>query len=65
MTANAPDRWEIDQDDFGRPLVRHRHPAESVPAYISSDAAGNETARCAECRETYRLRGKQTSPSGR
>jgi len=54
---NTSERWEIDQDDFGRPLVRHRHPAETVAAYVSEDADGREMARCPECRETYRLRG--------
>jgi hypothetical protein len=56
MTSNDPDRWEIGQDEFGRPQVRHRHPTGTVPAYISHDADGVTNARCPECHERYLVR---------
>lgn len=58
MTVNSPERWEVEQDDFGRPMVRHRHFSGTVPAYVSIDAEGGEFARCPDCGERYRLRGK-------
>ena len=63
MTASDPDRWEVEQDEFGRPLIRHRHPAGTVPAYVSRDADGVTTARCPDCQERYILRGPGPHPS--
>jgi hypothetical protein len=39
-------------------MVRHRHFSGTVPAYVSIDAEGGEFARCPDCGERYRLRGK-------
>ena len=63
MTANDPDRWEVDQDEFGRPVVRHRHPTGTTPAYISRDADGVTFARCPECQERYIMRGPEPQAS--
>jgi hypothetical protein len=52
--VDQADRWEIDQDDFGRPLVRHRHPTETLPTFITRDADGILSARC-PCSEELRL----------
>jgi hypothetical protein len=52
--TNSPDRWEIDKDEFGRPLIRHRHPTETIPAYLATEADGTRYARCT-CGERYRL----------
>jgi hypothetical protein len=52
--TNSPDRWEIDQDEFGRPLIRHRHPTETEAAYITTEGDGSRYARCS-CGERYRL----------
>lgn len=33
-------RWEIEQDEVGRPRIRHRHPMGTISAYVSRDADG-------------------------
>lgn len=49
MDSEQAERWEIDQDEFGNPLVRHRHPTMTVAAYISKDVDGSRMARCPVC----------------
>ena len=49
MDSEQAERWEIDQDEFGNPLVRHRHPTMTVAAYISKDDDGRRLARCPVC----------------
>jgi hypothetical protein len=58
MEPEQADRWEIDQDDFGNPLVRHRHPTMTVAAYVSKDAGGRRLARCPDCREEIEVSGQ-------
>ena len=41
--------WEVDQDESGNPLVRHRHAAVSVGAHIVKDEDGSHIARCPSC----------------
>jgi hypothetical protein len=55
MDAESAERWEIDQDDFGNPLVRHRHPTVTVSAYVIKDAGGGRTARCPDCGGVFDL----------
>ena len=66
MVVDQADRWEIDQDEFGRPLVRHRHPTETLPTFITRDADGILSARC-PCSAELRLasppaRGLRSTP---
>ena len=49
MDSEQAEQWEIDQDEFGNPLVRHRHPTMTVSAYISKDVDGGRMARCPAC----------------
>jgi hypothetical protein len=58
METEKADRWEIDQDDFGHPLVRHRHMTATVPAYVSKDAQGRRQARCPDCGEQIEVPGR-------
>jgi hypothetical protein len=55
------DRWEIDQDEFGAPMVRHRHPIGTIAAYVTKDPEGTWKARCPSCSETFQL----PTPPGR
>jgi hypothetical protein len=55
MPAQTADEWEIDQDESGRPLVRHRHSDIAVTASVTNDADGIRSARCPECDQRYRL----------
>lgn len=49
------DRWEIEQDEFGRPLIRHRHATDSVMAYVTTDADGVRNASCPSCKEQFAI----------
>ena len=52
MTANQDENgWELDQDESGNPVVRHRHTPISVGAYIVKDEDGSHRARCPSCGE--------------
>ncbi|HET6745280.1 MAG TPA: hypothetical protein VFH90_05440 [Candidatus Limnocylindria bacterium] len=53
MDSESAERWEIDQDDFGNPVVRHRHRTATVPAYVSKNADGRRSARCPQCGEQF------------
>ena len=55
MPAQSANEWEIDQDESGRPLVRHRHADISVTALVTDDADGVRSASCPDCDERYRL----------
>jgi hypothetical protein len=55
MDVESAERWEIDQDDFGNPLVRHRHPTVTVSAYVIKAADGGRTARCPDCGDVFEL----------
>jgi hypothetical protein len=49
MVSDAPPEWEIEQDDFGGPLIFHRHAAGSVPAYVIGGTPDRRVAQCSEC----------------
>ena len=51
IDAQSKDGWEVDQDDFGRPVVRHRHPVGTSSAYVTKDAGGGWRAICQGCGE--------------
>jgi hypothetical protein len=55
MNEEAAERWEIDQDDFGNPLVRHRHAPLTVQSYVIKGADGRRTARCPNCGDTFEV----------
>ena len=55
MADQFADQWEIDQDESGRPLVRHRHANIAVTTLVTDDADGVRTARCPDCDARYRL----------
>lgn len=49
----STESWEIDQDDFGDPLVRHRHPTTTIAAHVTKSADGIRHARCPDCGERF------------
>jgi hypothetical protein len=57
--------WEIEPDEFGRPLVRHRHPTKTVSGYVAKDADGVRYARCPECAERLRMPDSTDGPESR
>jgi hypothetical protein len=56
------DRWEVDQDAQGSPVVRHRHTTDTAPdsqvAYVSKDAYGSLKAWCPSCKDELLLDGR-------
>jgi hypothetical protein len=49
------ENWEIDQDDFGGPLIFHRHSAVAVPAYVIGAVDDQRVAQCSDCMEILEL----------
>lgn len=43
--------WDIGEDDFGTPLIFHRHVAEDVPAYVIGGTGNRWVAQCSDCME--------------
>ena len=53
MERASAQRWEIDQDEFGRPLIRHRHPTKTVSAYVAKDPTGSGTRAAQNARSAF------------
>jgi hypothetical protein len=47
--------WEVDQDEVGNPIVRHRHQSVSIGATLVKDEDGNHRARCLSCGEEFEV----------
>ena len=62
MDAESAERWEIDQDEFGNPLVRHRHPTMTISAYVVKDGLGDRRARCPECGDVFEMPSQRRMP---
>ena len=63
MDSESAAQWEIDKDEFGNPLVRHRHTTGTVGAYVSKDADGRRSASCPDCGAKLDVaEGQQRSP---
>lgn len=56
MRVLAPGAWETEEDDFGEPMVFHRHRDGNVTAYLTDTPDGIRIATCAECHEEIELR---------
>jgi hypothetical protein len=41
--------WDIGEDDYGDPMIFHRHTAGPVPAYVISRWEGGTVAQCSAC----------------
>lgn len=44
--------WLLEEDDFGGPLVFHRHTATAVPAYVIGGTPDHRIAQCSDCMAT-------------
>ena len=47
--------WEVDQDEFGNPIVRHRHAPVSIGAILVKGDDGSHRARCPSCGEEFEV----------
>ena len=55
--------WEVSQDDFGAPLIFHRHMGEADPAYvIATTDNGEAVAQCSDCMAILELRQSWLDP---
>ena len=63
MDRDVAERWEIDQDEFGNPLVRHRHSTFTVGAFVLKDAQDHRLARCPNCGEEIEIPAKSRNSS--
>jgi hypothetical protein len=52
--------WRIDENDFGGPMVEHRHSDGQSVAYVLVGRNGGEFAQCAGCGQRVSL---QAEPS--
>lgn len=55
-------RWEIEQDDYGGCLVRHRHDSWPAIAYVYADADPRAWALCSSCGARLELPSDASSP---
>jgi hypothetical protein len=58
MDREMAERWEIDQDEFGNPLVRHRHSTLTVGAFVLKDSQDRRVARCPSCGDEVEIPGE-------
>lgn len=57
------EQWEIGQDDFGGPLIFHRHADVAAPAYVIGDADDQRVAQCSDCMEILELSEVAAQPA--
>jgi len=41
--------WDVEETEYGDPMVFHTHPAGKVPAYVVSRWEGGTLAQCSAC----------------
>lgn len=62
--ADAAHTWELERDEFGRPIVRHRHPLATILAYVTTDADGVKRAWCPTCSQRIDLSALESQAEG-
>ena len=53
--------WDVQEDDYGDPMITHLHAGGPVTAYIISRWAGGTVAQCSECMAYLELAGTATA----
>jgi hypothetical protein len=51
-SADTLKDWDIGEDDFGGPMIFHRHADQDVPAYVVDELGDWRVAECPDCMET-------------
>jgi hypothetical protein len=54
-SAHALRDWDIEETDFRGPMILHRHPDRTVPAYVVDEVGSWWIAECSECMEVLEL----------
>ena len=63
MVTDLPQDWEVEQDDFGGPLVFHHHTGNSAPAYVIGGTSDRRIAQCSECLQYLEFADAELEPS--
>jgi hypothetical protein len=60
---NTPDvaDWRFEEDDYGDPMIFHRHAADEAPAYVIGRGRNWQLARCSKCRARLELDSTKTA----
>jgi len=53
--------WDIEEDDYGEPLITHLHADGPVPAYVISRWEGGVVAQCSRCMGYLDLAGMRAA----
>jgi hypothetical protein len=64
--TDLPPLWEIEEDDYGDPMITHTHATGVVPAYVISRWEGGTVAQCSGCMAYLELdeEGHRPPPPG-
>lgn len=49
--------WDIEEDDYGEPMIFHVHTLARVPAHVISRFESSALAQCSECMAYLSLSG--------
>jgi hypothetical protein len=49
--------WDVQEDDYGEPMIFHTHAQGKVPAYVISRWEGGTLAQCSHCMAYLELDG--------
>jgi len=47
--------WRVEEDDYGQPMVFHRHTLGDAVAYIVNSDPSGDLARCSDCMQYLSL----------
>ena len=51
------EHWRVQEDDYGDPVIFHRHVGTEHPAYIIDRAGDRQLAQCSSCEQYLELAG--------
>jgi hypothetical protein len=54
-------RWLVEEDDYGQPMVFHRHTLGDVVAYIINSDPSGDLAQCSDCLQYLSLSRSPTA----
>jgi hypothetical protein len=53
--------WRVDEDDYGDPMVVHRHVDAEFPAHVISRHGERQLAQCSDCMGYLELVGTRAA----
>jgi hypothetical protein len=61
IASKASQAWLVEENDYGDPMVQHRHPTGDVVAYVLLGRNGGSYAQCSDCGARHQLPSASTS----